>query len=82
MSKAAPQTSEGRPPTNKKGATMEAEELMIERAAFDTDLVDTNEFTDQPDLDGLLYPLEEQYASELEMYEEDLQLEKGEIQNA
>ena len=75
---------------------MEAEELMIERAAFDTDFVDTREFTDlvdtseqnadsmieEPDLDGLLYPLEEQYASELEMYEEDLQLEKGEIQNA
>lgn len=73
--------------SRQEGATMEADELMIERAAFDTDYSNELESNDnvmieESDLDDLLYPLEEQYASELEMYEEDLQLEKGEIQNA
>jgi hypothetical protein len=60
---------------------MEPDELMIERAAYDTDYVDiSKQITpeeEQAILDDLLYPLEEQYLAEQELYEQELLLEKG-----
>jgi hypothetical protein len=60
---------------------MEPDELMIERAAYDTDYVDISKRItpeeEQAILDDLLYPLEEQYLAEQELYEQELLLEKG-----
>lgn len=72
--RAAPPLCEGRPPVQtRKEQGMTPEELMIERAAFDTDYPESTEIEPKEisEIDDLLYVLEEKYAIDQEIADQE-----------